>query len=541
MRSLTLKKIKDNLLPGITVGLASIPISISLAVASNATPLAGTITAVWAGIFAAMFGGSHFNITGPTGALAGLLVVYSTQYGVSCMPMIAILSGIITFLAYAIRVERYLVFIPGSALHGSILGVAGMIILGQIVPAFGLTTPAVHHHSLLVVGYQALLDISTIQWPTFALFFMMLSILLLCARYTPRLPGSIIVAPLGIVIGYLANQGSISYSFLTLGSKFIITNASLIDLPFFHFRFSYLIPAFYIAALSILETMISARIADGVTKTKHNKRKELIGLGLGNIASGIAGGIPATAALARTALNIRSGATHKISGVIGSVCVAVLSVFFLSYFSYLPLAVVAAILVFVAFRMVEMEHFWHLYRADKKNFTLSLVVAFVTVYEDPAVGILLGAVIAMLLFMEKLSTGYHDLAPVIAPPLHLNKLSPATAANTMVYTIKGPLAYINAQAHVSRVKTIEKQYSIIILNIHDVHFIDFDGTEAVDEIINLLLDQKRTVLIAGASPLIEHFLHKTPAYKDLEQKQCVFNNVSDALIFANQTNNQNNT
>ena len=153
-------------------------------------------------------------------------------------------------------------------------------------------------------------------------------------------------------------------------------------------------------------------------------------------------------------------------------------------------------------------------------------------------GILLGAVIAMLLFMEKLSKGYHDLAPALTETIALNTTSPAS--NTMIYTIKGPLAYINAQAHVSRIKAIEKKYSIVILNIHDVHFIDFDGTEAIDEIIKLLTDQNRIVLIAGASPLIEHFLHKAPSYKNLEHKKRVFTHVSDALVFANKTNSQNN-
>ncbi|NDD54476.1 SulP family inorganic anion transporter, partial [bacterium] len=228
----------------------------------------------------------------------------------------------------------------------------------------------------------------------------------------------------------------------------------------------------------MIEVLVSARIADGITKTKHDKRKELLGLALANMLTGFAGGLPATAALARTALNIRSGATHKIAGAIASITVALVAYLLLPYFSYMPLAVIAAMLGFVAFRMIEMEHFSRLYRRDKKHFALSLIVAFITIYDDPTVGILFGAVMAMLIFMEKCSRGYHEKVLETMP-----STKPENQPDTMVYSIKGPLAYINSPAHVGRLEQVPTTMRNVIIDIRNVDFIDADGTEALTESI----------------------------------------------------------
>src|SRR5207244_3921522 len=144
----------------------------------------------------------------------------------------------------------------------------------------------------------------------------------------------------------------------------------------------------------ILETMVSAKIADTMTKTRYDKRKEMLALGLANIGSGLMGGIPATAALARTSLNIKTGANNRVSATISSISIAIISVILITYFKYIPLPVIAAILVFVAMRMVETKHFARMFAIDKKSFFLSLVVALITVYQDPITGILVGTGVA---------------------------------------------------------------------------------------------------------------------------------------------------
>jgi sulfate permease, SulP family len=523
------QKIQLNWKSGLTVGLVSIPLAVSLAVASNTTPVAGVITAIWAGLIASILGGSNYNIIGPTGALAGVLIIYTKAYGSECLPMLAILTGVFIFVAYLFKLENYLMFIPGSALHGFILGVALIIVLGQLGSILGLPAlPA--HESLLGNVCESFRNIALIYWPSFITFILFYIGLMLFSFFCPRLPGTIVLAPVGILVGYLCSSNIIPWTVPTLGSKYPGMSASLFQLPSFTFSLGYLLPAVSIAVIAILETMISARIADGITKTRHDKRKEMLGLSLANIGCGCAGGIPATAALARTALNIKSGGTDKMSATLSSVFIAVLSLSFLFYFQYLPMAVIAAILVYVSSGMLETEHFWYMYKLDKKNFVISLIVAFLTVYEDAIVGIMFGVVVAMLLLMQRLSTGYHEIMikshKAAALPGDKRVLK---EPQTYIYSIKGAFAYINAQSHFARLETIPDNYTDVILNLRDVHFIDLDGVEALGDITTMLSNKGKRVFFADLNPVVEQLLAGNHVFETLKATGRVYSTVNDAL------------
>lgn len=273
--------------------------------------------------------------------------------------------------------------------------------------------------------------------------------------------------------------------------------------------------------------MISARIADGITKTKHNKRREMLGLGLANIASGLAGGIPATAALARTALNIKTGATDKIAATISSICIALISLLLISFFKYIPMAAIAAMLVFVSIKMVEKEHFLRMLRVDKKNFILSLFVALVTIYEDPIIGLLLGATIGTLIFMESISKGHYQLQTVTTSSQ--KKQVANSTSQTMIYAIKGELAYINAQSHIAQLEQIPAHYKNVIIDLRGLHFIDLDGIEAFSEIVDHLHQLKETVAVANVRPFIFKMLHESHEFNHLQEKGLVFTSTEQAL------------
>ncbi|MFA6262884.1 MAG: SulP family inorganic anion transporter [Candidatus Babeliales bacterium] len=521
--------IRTNWKAGVTVGLVSIPLAVSLAVATQTAPVVGIITAIWAGLIASIFGGSNYNIIGPTGALAGVLIVYTSKYGSSCLPMIALVAGIFIFIAYIFKFEKYLIFVPGSALHGFILGVSVIVILTQVEAIFGLP-PLPKHETLLANVYESLCNLKLMHLPSFVLFGCMYACLIAFSLFLPRIPGAIVVTPIGILIGYFCSHGILPWTLPTLGTKYHSLSASLFQLPSLHFNFAYLLPALSVAAISILETMISARIADGATKTKHNRRKEMLGLSLANIASGFAGGLPATAALARTSLNIRSGGTHKMAAGISSLFIALASLCFLQTFQYLPLAVIAAILVYIATGMLETEHFWYMYRIDKKNIAISLIVAFFTVYEDAIIGILLGAVIAMLLMMQRLSTGYHEI--IIKgreEETPADQKQQSSNGNTLVYAIKGQLAYINAQSHLAQLENISAGYTNIVLKLRDVYFIDLDGVDAFGEITQMLLDKGKNVFVVSPNPVIEHLLRESNQFLELQKNNHVYPDLNDAL------------
>jgi SulP family sulfate permease len=491
-----LQKAKENWKSGLTVSLISLPLAVTLAVASHASPVQGVITAIWAGLISALFGGSNYNIIGPTGALSGLLSSYAILHGANILPTLAILSGILIFGAYLFKLEKYLVFVPSSTIHGFVLGVALIIMLNQMNFALGLLNLPVHE-SFVQNVYETLSNSISFSPVSAILFACSLAILWALSKLVPYIPGAILISPFGIILGYLSSHQILSLQLQTLETKFANLSPHLM-LPFkFSFSAKYVIPALTIAVISIIETMISARIADGMTKTKHNKNKEMLGLSLANIVCGLAGGIPATAALARTTLNIKSGATHKTSAFIGSICVLIISMLLLGYFKYMPLPVVAAILTMVGINMIEVEHFKRMFKADKTNFIIAMIVASVTVFEDPIIGILLGASISMLIFMKKLSTGQYELNQKST-----NKhIEPLIQEDTLIYSIKGELAYINAQSHIARFENVPPKHKNIVIDLRSVSFIDHDGIEACEKIVDILQTQNKFVRIIGAKAL----------------------------------------
>ncbi len=527
-----LKKVSENWKSGLAVSLVSIPLAVSLAVASHATPVMGVISAIWAGLIASIFGGSNYNIIGPTGALSGILATYAISNGTGVLPTLAIMSGIIIFVAYVFKLEKYLVFVPSSTILGFVLGVALIIIFNQTNFALGLTNLPVHE-SFIQNIIESIKHISDCSIATFLLFLIFTLTLFILAKILPNIPGAILVSPFGILIGYLTTQKIIPLELQTLQTRFSDLQPKLFLSSKFVFSPKLLIPALTVALISILETMISARIADGMTKTKHNKNKEMLGLGLANIACGVAGGIPATAALARTTLNIKSGCTNKISSGINSIFIILISFLLLGYFKFMPLAVIAAILTVVGVNMIETEHFIKMFKIDKTNFILALIVAVVTVLEDPIIGILLGACVAMLIFMHKLSQGQYELTESTNTIEQIQLTTPNTSQpknETLVYSINGELAYINSQAHVTRFEKQKITHKNILLNLKSLHFIDQDGIDALDQIIEFLQGQKKFVGVVGANAFISKMLEESKTFKILKQNGLVFENLQQALI-----------
>jgi len=532
-----LQKIKKNLKSGITVSLISIPLSVSLAVASGATPIIGIITAIWASFVAALFGGSNFNIVGPTGALSGVVATYVILHGISGLQTVTIISGLFIVLAYVLKLERYLILIPSSVIHGFTLGVAFIVGLGQLNFALGLQNIP-QHESLFANIIELVGHLEETSWIALAFFLFFLICLLIFRKLTPKIPGAILLVPVGILLGYASEAKIIPITLQTLGGKFGDINFHLFEIPHFEFSFMMLETAVVIALIAILETMLSAKIADGMTATKHNGRREMMGLGLANIVSGLVGGMPATAALARTSLNIKTGGNHKASAMINSVCVAIISLFFLGYFKYIPLVVIGAILVFVAIQMVEKEHYEKLWHYERSGFFLSLLVAGATVVIDPIFGILLGVSISLLIFVDRISRGHFELSVnrfvdgIVDSASGVKLKEIEENADVLVYSFRGKLCYVNSRAHIERFEVNLRKYTSIILRLREVHFIDTDGVEALDEIIDIIEARGQQAILTGidqnALDLLEQL---SQGYKRLKGKKLIFKKTEDALLF----------
>lgn len=527
-------KAKRNWKSGVTVSLVSIPLSVSLAVASHAPPAMGIVTAIWAGLLASLFGGSNYNIVGPTGALSGLLAVYAMTLGAESLAVLAVVAGVLILVAQMLRLERYLVLVPGSAIHGFTLGVAFIIGLNQLNFALGLSGLEKHEKFIGNV-WESLQHVGAAQLHVVLVFVFSSAFLFAFRKFVPKLPGAILLAPSGILAGFAATQGMLPFSLPTLGELYPSIAAGLLLPVKWAFHQSMIAPAFAVALIAIIETMVSAKIADGMTRTKHDKQKEMRGLGLANIASGLMGGMPATAALARTSLNVKTGADDRLSATVSSVCIAVISLVFLGYFRYIPLAVVAAILVSVAVQMVEAEHFRRMFVHDRKSFFVALFVAVVTVYEDPIAGIILGVGVALLILVEKLSRGQFDLIindqnRKVVRHISGEQLQEITeGSNTIVYSVGGLLCYVNGEAHLERFHRKLNGFENVILRMRDVYYVDIDGAEAMDEIIRTIRSKGKQVFVSSVNPLIDGMLQESGAYRELKASGRVFEKSSDAL------------
>ncbi|MFZ3032066.1 MAG: SulP family inorganic anion transporter [Candidatus Moraniibacteriota bacterium] len=529
------EKFEQNWKSGLTVSFVSVPLSISLAVAAGATPLMGVITAIWAGLVASFFGGSRFNIVGPTGALSGILIVYSMTYGVSILPLMAILSGLLILLVYILHWERYIIFVPSSVVHGFTLGVACIIALGQVNFALGLQG-LTSHERLIDNLRESFLHLGALEWGALSVFVVGLLFLFVWKKWYPAIPGVIILAPIGILLGYLSQVGIINLHIQTLYTKFGDISGSLWAMPKISFTFNehIIVGAFAISLVAILETLLSAKVADGMTKTKHNTRKEVLGSGLANIASGIFGGIPATAALARTALNIKSGATDKFSATISSLLIIVISVAFLSVFKYLPLPVIAAVLVFIAVQMVEKKHLITIYNDDKSALFICLLVAVVTVVMDPMDGLLIGSAVALLIFVDKMSKSEAEITinkdrKIIkrvnaAKIIHLKE-----HGDVVVYRFAGQLTYVNIQSHINTVTAMNGGAQFAVLSLRNLFFIDMDGVEALKEIADIFESKGKKVYITAVNGLVSDSLKKKHWFRDMHDDGRVLESTQDAL------------
>ncbi len=521
---------------GLTVALVSIPLSVSLAVASHASPVMGIVTAIWAGLIASLFGGSNYNVVGPTGALSGILAAYAMLHGAQTFPMLAIIAGVLIGISYFFHLERYLVFVPGSAIHGFTLGVAFIIGLNQLNFALGLVgLPG--HEKFIENVFESLKNLPAISLTATGVFLIAFFLLFFFKKFTPRFPGAILVAPLGILFGWLNGTGIISLSLPTLYMLYPDIHLELLLPHVVSITASMWSSAFAIALVAILETMISAKIADGMTGTNHHKQNEMRGLALANIASGIMGGMPATAALARTSLNVKTGATSKISATISSGCIAIISILLLNYYRFIPLAVIAAILVYVSVQMVEREHFARMWKYDKKNWIIALMVALVTIFIDPIFGILFGVGVSCLLLLERLSRGQFDLVMNDAKHHIIGRASGESfkklleGSDTVVYSIKGLLCSLNSEAHLERFRNHFTQSHNIILRLRSVYYIDIDGIEAIDEIIRSVQVQGKNIYLTSVSPIIEELLKQSTAYRQLKHEGKVFQKSIDALRY----------
>ncbi|MBD3830916.1 MAG: C4-dicarboxylic acid transporter DauA, partial [Arcobacter sp.] len=412
---------KNNILSGLTVGIIALPLSMALAIATGVPPQLGLYTAIVAGILAAVFGSSKINISGPTAAFVVILIPIVQEFGISGLLLCGLLSGIILVFIGVLKLGTLIELIPYPVTVGFTSGIAVVIATFQIKDFFGLKIENFDGHYLDKI-YLIFNSFHTIEFAEFFTGALTLFLLILWQKTKSKIPAALIALLFSTLIVTFLNIYIPNIDIATISSTFHykigeLEGNGIPPIPLqFSLPWSFLKPeeinldliykllphAIAIAILGALESLLCAVISDGMTGNKTNPNKELIGQGITNIVVPFFGGIPATAAIARTVVNIKSGATSKESSIVHSLFILVAITFISTYLSYLPMASLSALLLMVAWNMSEVKHFINIIKVAPKNDVYVLLTCFIlTVLIDMQIAVAVGIGLASILFIKR--------------------------------------------------------------------------------------------------------------------------------------------
>jgi len=447
-------KFVSDIVAGIIVAIIALPLSIALAIASGVSPEQGLYTAIVAGFVIALFGGSSVNISGPTAAFATIVAGIVATHGLSGLIVATIMAGVLLILMGVFRLGSLIKYIPMTITTGFTSGIAVTILVGQIKDFLGLTfAPGTHAIETTEKLEAIFASIGTLNFDALIVGIFGLAILILwpmlgrikgtAGKIFGKIPASIIAVIAGILLVKFAplEVNTIGTLYPDLSARFPAPT-----LPSFSFdTVRALLPsAFTIAVLAAIESLLSCVVSDGMIGDRHNSNTELIAQGIGNVCSGLFGGIPATGAIARTAANVKNGGRSPISGITHAVVLLLFLLVLMPLAKLIPMPIIAAILFMVAYNMSEWRHFVHICRSAHVYDILVLVTTFVlTVVFDLVVAIAVGLVLAAVLFMKRMSDAI-SIRRWESEREHAAKNAKVIPEGTVVYEINGPMFFAAA-------------------------------------------------------------------------------------------------
>ncbi|MBO7245465.1 MAG: sulfate permease [Clostridia bacterium] len=403
LKTYSKKQIISDIVAGIIVAIIGLPLSIALAIASGVSPEQGLYTAIIAGFVIALFGGSKVNISGPTAAFATIVAGIVAVYGTSGLVIATIMAGILLILMGIFKFGSLIKYIPHTITTGFTFGIAVTIVIGQIKDFLGLTYPEGTHAVETIEKLEAVgKSITTLNWQALVVGGVSLAILIVWPKISKKIPGSLIAVVIGTALVKLLNM-----DVNTIGDLYTISGSlPSFAVPELSFDLvKELIPsAFTIAILAGIESLLSCVVSDGMINDRHNSNTELIAQGLGNICSGLFGGIPATGAIARTAANVKNGGRTPIAGIVHAIVLLLILVVLMPFAAWIPMPVIAAILFMVAYNMCEWRQFVRICKTAPKSDILVLVATFLlTVIFDLVVAIEVGMLLTAILFLRRMA------------------------------------------------------------------------------------------------------------------------------------------
>lgn len=513
---------RRDLLAGLTVGIVALPLALGFGISSGAGAEAGLVTAIVAGVVAAVFGGSNVQVSGPTGAMVVVLAPIVATHGVGAVAIVSLLAGAIVLAAGALRLGRAVSFIPWPVIEGFTLGIAVIIFLQQ-VPA--LTAPGQRgagHTNVVVAAVEALATADPIYllWAAGAV-----AIIAACMVGLPRVHRAIPASLVGIVCvtvlavavpNPLADIGTLPHSLPapTLPAFDVATLGGLA------------LPALAVATLAAIESLLSARVAAGLADTgPFDPDRELVGQGLASIGAGLFGGMPATGAIARTAVNVRSGAATRLAAVTHAAVLLLVVLVAAGPVGMVPLAALAGVLMVTALRMVHLGTVRSVLRSTRADATAFVVTAIITVSVDLIVAVAIGIVVAGMFALRGLSraTGVHRESLEGEPQPGDERIA--------VIRLDGPLFFAAADRVLDAVTAVDG-VSVVILRMSQLELVDATGAHALSEIVHSLERRGVTVLIKGIREGHTELFRTVGVLSALRHHRHLFARLPDAIEHA---------
>ena len=509
LRTYDSRKFLGDLTAGVTVGLVALPLAMAFAISSGVSPQAGIYTAVVAGFLISALGGSLAQIGGPTGAFVVVVHGIVDKYGLNGLFNCTLLAGVMLVGLGLTGLGRAVRFIPRPVIVGFTNGIAVLIASTQLKDFFGLAIDKVPGEFLERIE-TVLAHFNTINWRATALASSSIVLILFCRKFLKRVPAYIVVLVLGTALVGLSGLGV-----ETIGSRFGGIPQGLPKLALPTFEPSMIVtlfsPAMTVALLGAIESLMSAVVADRMIGDRHNPNVELVAQGIANIAVPLFGGIPATGAIARTATNVRSGAKTPVAGMIHAVTLLCVLIFAAPLAQYVPLAVLAAILLVVSYYMGEWKEIPKLLRLTWADISVWAITFALTVFADLTVAVEVGIVLAALLFIRKV-TSTTTVTRVTKQYVddgwsHILQDKPIPDY-VAVFRIHGPFLFGAAEKILQVADELNELPPIVVLRLRNMTAIDATGLQVLEDLADQLRAAKRTLILCGAQPQPTKLMHQ---------------------------------
>ncbi len=536
LKNYSKEKFFTDLMAGIIVGIVALPLAIAFGIASGVSPEQGLITAIIAGFIVSFLGGSNVQIGGPTGAFIVIVYGIIQQFGIEGLAIATVMAGIMLVLMGVFKLGTIIRFIPYPIVVGFTSGIALTIFTTQIKDLFGLTMDKVPADFISKwIAYFNSFD--TTNWIALGVGIGSILLIIVTPRFSKKIPGSLIAIIVMTVISYLLRHHLNITGLETIGDRFEI-NASLPTpngLAFNIETINQLLPAaFTIAILGAIESLLSATVADGVTGHKHNSNTELIAQGAANIVVPFFGGIPATGAIARTMTNINNGGKTPVAGLIHAVVLLLILLFLGPLTKHIPMACLAGVLVIVSYNMSEWRTFKSLMKNSRSDVAVLLTTFLLTVIFDLTIAIEIGLLLALVLFMKRMSEVthitvakdqldlsnegeiYHEEEKLIVPQ------------GVEVYEIDGPFFFGVANKFDECMKTIGDKPRIRIIRMRKVPFMDTTGLHNLESLYRLSTKEKIQVILSGVNEQVRATLVKSSFARTIGEEN-ICSNIHEAL------------